>query len=238
MAGLRELVPGMPEEEAVRTMIFYVHSEEPRLKEESGEILVSGKEWQAPIVEGLQSGFEEEGNAAMVEKVRAWREDAENYKQARVLAMRRVLKALDARVQQQPSLRRTFMDEALAQAPDLPFALVMAGKFAMQDQDNAKAEEHFLRALEYPWSGAYYEAAMWLANLKEREKQSEEAIAYTKLAEESNPYFAKAFYFQAYLLRRMGKTDEALEALEQGFFYNPDNAMLLNTRKELGFAEE
>ncbi|UCF81540.1 MAG: hypothetical protein JSV08_03775, partial [Acidobacteriota bacterium] len=238
LADLRKMAPGLPEEEAVRTMIRYVHSDEPRLKGEGDEILDYWKKRRTPMVEGFLDAFEEEGDTEMVEKVRAWREDAEAYHKARVLAMRYVSKTLDASVQQQPSLRRTYINEALTQAPDLPFALLMAGKFALQDQDAAKAEEHFLRALEYPWSRAYYDAALGLASLKEREKQPEEALAYVKLAEESNPYFPNAFSFRAYLLHRMGRTDEALEVLKQGFFYNPDDAMLLNTRKELGFAEE
>jgi spermidine synthase len=238
MAGLRELAPGMPEEEAVRTMIHYVHSEEPRRKKKGSEILDYWEKRRTPMVEGFLDVFEEEGNTAMVEKVRAWWKDAEAYRKARLLAVQYILKTLDAHVQQQPSLRRTYIDEALAQAPDLPFALLMAGKFALQEQENAKAEELFRRALERPWSRAYYDAAMGLARAKERQKQLDEALAYVKLAEESNPYFPNAFFFQAYLLDRMGRTDEVSEVLEQGLFYNPDDAMLLNTRKELGFAEE
>ncbi|UCF80203.1 MAG: hypothetical protein JSV08_06700, partial [Acidobacteriota bacterium] len=237
LADLRKMAPGLPEEEAVRTMIRYVHSDEPRLKGEGDEILDYWKKRRAPMMEGFLDAFEEEGDTEMVEKVRAWREDAEAYRDARVLATRHVLKTLDVRVQQQPSLCKALIDEALAKAPDLPFALLMAGKFALQDQDAAKAEEHFLRALECPWSGAYYDAAMGLAELREREKQPEEALAYVKLAEESNPYFPNAFSFRAYLLHRMGRTDEASETLDQGLFYNPGDAMLLNTREELGSAE-
>ncbi len=185
MAGLRELAPGMPEEEAVRTMIHYLYSQEPMVVDK--HIHDHWRQRRAQIMDGFQSTFEEEGDTEMVEKVRAWREDAEAYHKARVLAMRHVSKTLDARVQQQPSLRNAFMEEALAKAPDLPVALIMAGKFAMQDQENTKAEEHFLRALEYPWSRAYYDAALGLADLKEREKQPEEALAYAKLAEKKNP---------------------------------------------------
>jgi tetratricopeptide (TPR) repeat protein len=189
--------------------------------------------WRGPIIEGLQSTFDEEGNAEMVEKMREWKEDSENYLHARVLATRHIVKAMETKVQQQPSLRNAFLEEALTHAPDLPFALVMAGKFALQDQDADKAEELLRPVLEQPWSDTYYDAVMGLAKAKEDQKRLDEAIAYTELAEEKNPYFPNAFSFRAYLLHRMGKTDEALEALRQGLFYNPDDPLLVKRRREI-----
>jgi spermidine synthase len=232
LADIRRMVPGLPEEEAVRTMIRYVHSQEPKLMQ-GNRIVDFWQMWRGPIMEGFLNVFEEEGNMEMVEKVREWKKDSENYTQARILAMRHVVRAMETKVQQQPALRDAFMEEALTRASDLPFVMVMAGKFALQGQDTAKAEELFRRALEQPWSPTYYDAVMGLAKVKEHQKRLDEAIDYTKLAEEKNPYFPNAFSYRAYLLHRIGKTNEALEALEQGFFYNPGDPLLVSRRREI-----
>ncbi|UCF80222.1 MAG: hypothetical protein JSV08_06795, partial [Acidobacteriota bacterium] len=235
LAGLRRTVPGLPEEEAVRTMIRYVHSQEPKLMHGS-RIIDLWQKWRGPIVEGFLNVFEEEGNTEMVEKVREWKKGSEDYMQDRVLATRHVVRAMEPKVQQQPSLREAFIEEALTRAPDLPFVMVMAGKFAMQDHDADKAEELFRRALEQPWSPSYYDAVMGLARVMERQKRLGEALDYTELAEESNPYFPNAFSYRAHLLNRMGKTDEALETLEQGFIYNPGDQILVDRRREIAGA--
>ncbi|UCF80537.1 MAG: fused MFS/spermidine synthase [Acidobacteriota bacterium] len=232
-AGLKKTVPGIPMEEAVEAIINHMYLSGLEIKNKTS-VYDYWRERREPIVSGFLDAFEEKGDEAMVENIRAWKEEGEKHNEVLLQATIEVVRALkNPEMQKEPAQLKTFLKEALDKAPDLPYALVASGALAFREQDYTQAEGHFRKTLEYPWSRlSYYSAATGLAETLENQERLDEALTYARIAKKKNPYYPNAFEIEARLLHRRGETEAALKLLKEGLFYNPGETTLLKARRD------
>lgn len=136
--------------------------------------------------------------------------------------------------------------QAAAKQPDSAAALGNAAASYVQENEPAKAEEYFKRAIEADpkYANALSNYANWLTNTG---KDYDKAEAYCKRAIEANPKDAHALSVYAMFLRLVRKDyDRAEEYLKRAIEANPKDAdslgdyalLLQDVRNDLDKAEE
>lgn len=127
------------------------------------------------------------------------------------------------------------IDTALAIDPLLGEAYAGLGWLNMYNQDPAKAEENFLRAIEL--SPGYASAYLWYASLLRETGRFDEAIEVSRNAIELDPLspILRSGYIGS--LRGLGRTDEAMAEALEGIRRNPEFANFYYFMADVSYGE-
>jgi spermidine synthase len=235
--GIESMLPGIPVEEALRQIVSYAYSKEPQFMGNGVIDILSS--WRAPVLAGLWEDIKVYAENGLPDRIRGHEAAVKGRYENTTRAATLVLKALiDPQVREKPSLGNDYIREAAMLDPELPVLLAMVGNGSYDAQNYAEAESIYRQLRAKPWSPAFYDGTIGLANIYARRGEFDEAWKTFAEAQQFNPYISNAFTEAAKLYKQRGLYAKAAETVRKGLFFNPGDASLVNLRRDLEALEK
>lgn len=122
----------------------------------------------------------------------------------------------------------TYVQQALAAAPEYPQAWIAKGDLAFEGGDPVAAEAAFQKVLDFKhpdWlPQEHFYALTRLANAQVQQNQLDKALGTIQALEKMSPQQPYVHYLRAVVLYKQGHLDDALSELQQVLQVAPDNA--------------
>ncbi len=230
--GLEALVPDMPLERVLDEIIAYAYSIEPHI--DGNNVYDPLAHWRPQVLTSLYAELRDrrqENISARLEQ----REQAERQRNTNALKATELYYRLlnDPAAKRDSTVAETYVNEALALAPDLPILTTIQGNQAYSKHDLGAAEYFYSQGLNKPWSLAHYDSIIGMAYVYAQRGDTNHTLVMLDRAMAFNPYLPNAYHLAAVVYKQRRDISKAVEVVQRGLAGNPRDPSLRMMAQEL-----